>query len=146
MAGGTAGVDWSCLPAYSLLCKPGPQCRVWARGSYCEIGQLQGRVIRGKEHTVKMSYCCTTVPAEVFLGCLIDREEGRNGCFCSGKRGVLVNFLQSQFFCWSTGKTRLNTMKLLVFHELVSSIAFYGVLGGLAVSGVFPTQKNLSND
>lgn len=32
-------------------------------------------------------------------------------------------------------------MKLLFSHELVSSIAFYGVFGGLAVSGVSPLQK-----
>lgn len=32
-------------------------------------------------------------------------------------------------------------MKLLFSHELVYSIAFYGVLGEIAVSGVFPKQK-----
>lgn len=43
-------------------------------GSYSEIGQLQRRIIRGKELPVKMSHWCTTVLAEIFFGCLIERR------------------------------------------------------------------------
>lgn len=50
-------------------------------GSYCEIGQRQGRVINGKELTVEVLLGCTSVLTDIFLGSLTDREEGKDGVF-----------------------------------------------------------------
>lgn len=43
-----------------------------------------------------MSHCCTTVLAEIFLGCLIERKGGMDAF--AVVKSVHLDFLKSQFF------------------------------------------------